>query len=55
MSLIHLVVGFVCIFLAGMWCETWDRDRTRKSLYWCIFLAVTGLINVIAMLGAALS
>jgi hypothetical protein len=55
MSLVHLIIGTVCLFLAGMWGETYDREKTKKALYWAIFLGATGIVNVVAMLGAALA
>lgn len=55
MSLIHLIAGTVCLYLAGMWGESYDREKSKKALGWSVFLAMIGVINMVAMLGAALS
>jgi hypothetical protein len=55
MSLVHLIVGAVCIYLAGMHGEDYNNTKSKKSLYWTGFLLVAGLVNIVAMLGAALA
>jgi hypothetical protein len=55
MSLVHLIIGSICLYLAGMHGEEYFKEKSKKSLYWSIFLVIGGVVNIIAMLGSAMA
>lgn len=55
MSLVHLIIGVVCIFLAGMDGEEYITTKNKRALVWSIFLTIGGVVNIIAMLGSAMA
>ena len=55
MILIHMVIAFALIFIAGMHWAVWDNFKEKSSIFWCIVMGLAGLFELIVLIGVVAS